>query len=256
MKVVIGIPARMGSSRFPGKPLAMILGMPMIEHVYHRCLLAKSVDEVFVATCDQEILDTVKAFGGKAYMTSADIERPGLRIAEACRQKQLADDDIVVVVQGDEPLVHPGMIDVAVKPMLDDPAIQLITLVAEANETEWRDTNEVKVVTDLKQDVLFMSRSPIPSNEWKRVGPRLKQVAIMPFRKTFLLKFPGMSPTPHEIAEQVELMRAVEHGVKVRAVNSPYQSISVDTEADRAEAEALMKRDKFYPQYAHVRGAK
>jgi 3-deoxy-manno-octulosonate cytidylyltransferase (CMP-KDO synthetase) len=250
MKVVIGIPARMGSSRLPGKPLVKILGMPMVEHVYRRCLLAKSVDQIFIATCDQEILDTVQAFGAKVYMTRKDIERPGLRVAEACRQQQLADDDIVVVVQGDEPLVHPGMIDLAVRPMLDDPAIQLITLVADANESEWRDPNEVKVVTDLMQDILYMSRSPLPSNEWKRVGPRLKQVAIMPFRKKFLLDFQAMSPTPLEIAEQIELLRAVEHGVKIRAVKSPYHSISVDTERDRQEAEAAMAHDEFYPQYA------
>ena len=256
MKVVIGIPARMGSSRLPGKPLVKILGMPMVEHVYRRCLLARSVDDVFIATCDQEILETAQAIGAKAYMTRKDIERPGLRVAEACRQMQLADDDIVVVVQGDEPLVHPGMIDLAVRPMLEDPAIQLITLVADANETEWRDPNEVKVVTDLKQDVLFMTRSPLPSNEWKRIGPRLKQVAIMPFRKKFLLEFQAMAPTPYEIAEQVELLRAVEHGVKVRAVKSPYQSISVDTEPDRAEAEAAMKSDEFYPQYAQTRGTR
>ena len=250
MKVVIGIPARMESSRFPGKPLAKILGMPMVEHVYRRSLLAKNVDDVFVATCNDEIVTAVQAAGGKAFMTRADIERPCLRVAEACKQMQLANDDIVVVVHGDEPLVHPGMIDLAVQPMLTDPAIQLITLVAEANEIEWRDPNEVKVVTDLKEDVLFMSRSPLPSNEWNRIGPRLKQVSIMPFRKRFLLEFQSMSPTPHEIAEQVELMRAVEHGVKIRAVKSPYHSMSVDTESDRQEAETAMAHDEFYPQYA------
>lgn len=252
MKVVIGIPARMGSSRLPGKPLAKILGMPMVEHVYRRCLLAQSVAEVFVATCDQEIFDTVQAIGAKAYMTRKDIERPGLRVAEACRQQQLADGDIVVVVQGDEPLVHPGMIDLAVRPMLEDSAIQLVTLVADANETEWRDPNEVKIVTDLKDDVLFMSRSPVPSNEWNRIGPRLKQVSIMPFRKKFLLEFQAMSPTPYEIAEQIELMRAVEHGVRIRAVKSPYHSISVDTERDRQEVEAVMGNDEFYTQYAPI----
>jgi 3-deoxy-manno-octulosonate cytidylyltransferase (CMP-KDO synthetase) len=250
MNVVIGIPARMGSSRFPGKPLARILGIPMVEHVYRRCLLAKNVSQVFIATCDQEILDAMQAIGATVYMTRKEIERPGLRVAEACRQQQLADDDIVVVVQGDEPLLHPGMIDLAVQPMLADPAIQLVTLVADANEAEWRDPNEVKVVTDLKQDVLFMSRSPVPSNEWKRVGPRLKQVAIMPFRKAFLLEFQAMSPTTYEIAEQVELLRAVEHGVKIRAVKSPYHSISVDTERDRQEAEAVMANDEFYLKYA------
>ncbi|MDO9372308.1 MAG: 3-deoxy-manno-octulosonate cytidylyltransferase [Gammaproteobacteria bacterium] len=250
MKVVIGIPARMGSSRLPGKPLAKILGMPMVEHVYRRCLLAKGIDEVFIATCDQEILDAVKSIGAQAFMTRKDIERPGLRVAEACRQQQLADDDIVVVVQGDEPLVHPGMIDLAVQPMLDDPAIQLLTLVADANETEWCDPNEVKVVIDIREDVLFMSRSPLPSNEWRHIGPRLKQVAIMPFRKKFLLEFQAMPPTPYELAEQIELLRAVEHGVKIRAVKSPYQSISVDTESDRQEVEAAMVSDEFYLQYA------
>lgn len=250
MKVVIGIPARMGSSRFPGKPLAKILGMPMVEHVYRRCLLAKSVNAVFVATCDTEIEDAMRSIGAPAYMTPRDIERPGLRVAEACRQQpDLADDDIVVVVQGDEPLVHPGMIDLAVKPLLEDRSIQLGTLVAPANDAEWRDPNEVKVVTDLKSDILFMSRSPLPSNEWKRIGTRLKQVAIMPFRKKFLLDFQGMSTTPHEIAEQVELLRAVEHGVKVRAISSPYKSVSVDTEDGRQEAEAAMAKDEIYLQY-------
>jgi len=252
MKVVIGIPARMGSSRLPGKPLAKILGMPMVEHVYRRCLLAKGIHEVFIATCDQEIIDAVRPIGAKTYMTQKDIERPGLRVAEACRQQQLADDDIVVVVQGDEPLVHPGMIDLAVQPMLEYPSIQVVTLVADANETEWRDPNEVKVVMDLKEDVLFMTRSPLPSNEWKRVGPRLKQVAIMPFRKKFLLEFQTMSPTPYENAEQIELLRAVEHGVKIRAVKSPYQSVSVDTESDRQEAEAAMMNDEFYLQYGQA----
>jgi len=249
MKVVIGIPARMGSTRFPGKPLVKILGMSMVEHVYRRCLLAKSVDEVFVATCDEEILNAVLSIGAKAFMTQKDIERPGLRVAEACQHLLLADDDIVVVVQGDEPLLHPEMIDLAVQPMLANPSIQIVTLVADANEAEWRDPNEVKVAIDLKQDVLFMSRSPIPSNEWGHAGPRLKQVAIMPFRKKFLLEFQAMTPTPYEIAEQIELMRAVEHGIKIRAVKSPYLSISVDTEHDRQEVEAAMTHDEFYPRY-------
>lgn len=252
MKVVIGIPARMGSSRFPGKPLAKILGMPMVEHAYRRSLLAESVDRVFIATCDDEIYDAAKSMGAEVYMTRKDIERPGLRVASACEQLDLADDDIVVVVQGDEPLVHPGMIDLAVKPLLAEPALQLGTLVAEASEAEWRDPNEVKVVTDLRDNVLFMSRSPLPSNEWGRIGPRLKQVAVMPFRKKFLLGFQSMASTPHELAEQVELMRAVEHGIQVRAVKSPYRNISVDTEPDRKEAEAAMAKDEFFPRYSNA----
>lgn len=249
MKIIVGIPARMGSSRFPGKPLAKICGKPMIEHVFKRCQFAKHVDDIFVATCDDEIMNVVKGFGGKAFMTPKTIERPGLRVAEACKQQSFADDDIIVVVQGDEPLVHPGMIDIAVEPLIKDKNIQLLTLVAQANEAEWLDQNEVKVVVDEIEDILFMSRSPIPSNTRNRIGPRLKQVAIMPFRKKFLLDFQTMTPTPLEVAESVELLRAVEHRVKVRTAKSPYASISVDTEKDRLEAEALMKNDEFYLKY-------
>lgn len=249
-KVVVGIPARMGASRFPGKPLKKILGMPMVEHVYKRCRLAKNIDDLFVAACDDEIRDVVKGFGGSVYMTHPDIARPGLRVAEACKQMNLADDDIVVVVQGDEPLVHPGMIDLAVEPLLKDANVQLLTLVAEANEREWLDTNEVKVVTDLNHDILYMTRSPVPSNTRNLIGPRLKQVAIMPFRKKFLLDFQNMAEAPLEIAESVELLRALEHGVKVRTALSRYNTVSVDTEADLKEAEEVMKNDEIYKMYA------
>jgi 3-deoxy-manno-octulosonate cytidylyltransferase (CMP-KDO synthetase) len=249
MKVIVGIPARMAASRFPGKPMAKIMGMPMIEHVYKRCQLVKNVDEIFVATCDQEIYDCVVGFGGKAVMTHPSIPRPGLRVAEACKKMKYKDNDIIVVVQGDEPLVHPNMVDLAVKPLLKDKKIQLGTLVAPANEAEWMDTNEVKVVRDLNKDILFMTRSSIPSNTRGDIGPRLKQVAIMPFRKKFLLDFQKMSMTPHEIAESVELLRAVEHGIKVKAIDSPYLSVSVDTEPDRLEAEKLMKNDPFFKKY-------
>jgi 3-deoxy-manno-octulosonate cytidylyltransferase (CMP-KDO synthetase) len=249
MRVIVGIPARMGSSRFPGKPLAKILGIPMVEHVYKRCQLSESIDDLFVATCDAEIRDAVIGFGGKVFMTDKEIQRPGLRVAEACRQQNLADDDIVVVVQGDEPLIHPEMINLAVAPLIKDSNVQLLTLVAEANETEWVDSNEVKVVTDLRGDILYMTRVPIPSNTRNRIGPRLKQVAVMPFRKKFLLEFQDMTPTPLEIAESIELLRAVEHGVKVRTALSHYTSVSVDTERDRQEAEAIMAKDEFFVRY-------
>ena len=162
MKVIVGIPARMGSSRFPGKPLANILGIPMLEHVYKRCQLAKNIDDLFVAACDEEIRQTVAGFGGKIYMTPKEISRPGLRVAEACKQMSLDDDDIVVVVQGDEPLVHPGMIDLAVEPLLSDSRVQVGTLVADANEKEWLDTNEVKVVTDEQSDIKAGGNNAVP----------------------------------------------------------------------------------------------
>jgi 3-deoxy-manno-octulosonate cytidylyltransferase (CMP-KDO synthetase) len=250
MKVVIGIPARMGASRFPGKPLCEILGMSMIEHVYRRCLLAKNVDHIFIAACDDIVKDVVEQFGGQALMTHPDITRPGLRVAEACKQIDLEDDDIVVVVQGDEPLVHPDMIDLAIEPLLKDSRIQVATLVALATEAEWLDPNEVKVLVDNNNDILFMTRSPVPSNTRNDIGPRLKQVAIMPFRKKFLVEFDAMKMMPYEAVESIELLRAVEHGVKVRAIHSKFQSISVDTEPDRQEAESAMRKDLFYPHYS------
>lgn len=252
MKIHIGIPARMGSSRFPGKPLADILGKPMVEHVYRRSLLAKSVDSVFIATCDEEIRSVVTLFGGNVVMTDKNIMRPGLRVASACEQLDMDDDDIVVVVQGDEPLLHPDMIDIAVEPLIADPNIQLLTMIAKANEVEWNDRNEVKVTIDINKDVLMMSRAPIPSNFWSIVGPRYKQVAIMPFRKKFLIDFQGMAPTSLELAEQVELMRAVESNVRVKTALSEFNTVSVDTEPDRVEAEKTMLTDPIYNIYKNL----
>ena len=249
MKVFVGIPARMGASRFPGKPLCKILGMSMIEHVHKRASLAQNVDGVFFAVCDQVVKDEVENFGGTAYMTPVDIERPALRVAYACDSLPIDDDDIVVVVQGDEPLVNPGMISLAIAPLIKDRNILLGTLVAYASPEEWVDENEVKVVVDTKDDILFMTRSPVPSKTRNEIGPRLKQVAIMPFRKSFLQKFQHMSMTPYEYVESIELLRAVEHGYKVRAIYSDYQSISVDTESDRQEVEAAMINDVLYRAY-------
>jgi 3-deoxy-manno-octulosonate cytidylyltransferase (CMP-KDO synthetase) len=249
MKIIIGIPARMGASRLPGKPLANILGKPMIEHVFRRSMLAKSVDSVFIAACDEEVKSVVNGFGGKVIMTDRDIMRPGLRVASACEQLDLDDNDIIVVVQGDEPLLHPDMIDIAVQPLIDDPNIKLLTMIAEANEAEWNDRNEVKVTIDINKDILMMSRAPIPSNFWNIEGPRYKQVAIMPFRKKFLIDFQSMPPTSLELAEQVELMRAVECGVKVKTALSIFDTVSVDTEPDRQEAERAMLLDPIYSLY-------
>ena len=249
MSVVVGIPARMGASRFPGKPLAPILGMPMIQHVYERCRLCDGVDQLFVATCDDEIAEAVEGFGGDYVMTDQAIPRPGLRVAEACKTLGLAADDIVVVVQGDEPLVHPEMVSAAVAAMSDDPNLQLGTLVDDATEEEWLDPDEVKVVANINDEILYMTRSPVPSNTRGRYHRRLKQVAIMPFRSGFLEEFQRWEETPLELDESVELLRALDHGVTVKAIPSPAPSVSVDTPAGLAEAEDAMSNDPIYPRY-------
>ena len=251
MRVVVGIPARMGSSRFPGKPLCDIAGKTMIEHCYIRCALSKYTTSLFVATCDDGIKDEVESFGGEVIMTDPNIQRPGLRVAEAAESLGLDDDDIVVVVQGDEPMVHPDMIDLAIQPLLDDESIFVSNLVKELNVDEWRDPGEIKVVCDLNMNAMYFSRAPIPSiDHQEKPAKGWKQVCIMPFRWHFMKKFNHqLKPTPLELQESIEMIRAIQHGYKVRMVPSPYISKSVDTEADRVLVEKLMLQDSLFNQY-------
>ena len=251
MKIVIGIPVRMGSTRFPGKPLCDILGKTMIEHCYKRCSLSKYTTSLFVAACDEEIKQTVEGFGGNVIMTDPNIQRPGLRVASAAETLNLDDNDIVVVVQGDEPLVHPDMIDLAIQPLLDEKDVFVSNLTAELSEEEWKDSGEIKVVCDLKMNAMYMSRAPMPSiDHEERRTIWYKQVCIMPFRWHFMKKFNHeLEPTPLELQESIEMNRAIQHGYKVRMVPSPYISKSVDTNDDRIKVEQLMQNDSVYKQY-------
>ena len=251
MKIVIGIPVRMGSTRFPGKPLCDILGKTMIEHCYKRCSLSKYTTSLFVAACDEEIKQTVEGFGGNVIMTDPNIQRPGLRVASAAETLNLDDDDIVVVVQGDEPLVHPDMIDLAIQPLLDEKDVYVSNLTAELSEEEWKDSGEIKVVCDLKMNAMYMSRAPMPSiDHEERRTIWYKQVCIMPFRWHFMKKFNHeLEPTPLELQESIEMNRAIQHGYKVRMVHSPYISKSVDTNDDRIKVEQLMQNDSVFKQY-------
>ena len=251
MKVVVGIPARLGSSRLPGKPLAEIAGMPMIEHVYKRCSLSKYGANTFIATCDEEIKDVVEEFGGEVIMTDLDISRPGLRVADAAKTLDLDDNDIVVVVQGDEPFVHPEMIDLAIEPLLNEEGIFVSNMVSNIQtEEEWVDSNNVKVVTDLDRNAIYMSRCPIPSTDHEELrGERLLQVCILPFFWHFMKKFNELAPTPLEKAESIEMIRAIQHGYKVRMVETPYFSMGVDTPDDLLVAQEKMLVDAVWPLY-------
>ncbi|MCC6403224.1 MAG: 3-deoxy-manno-octulosonate cytidylyltransferase, partial [Fimbriimonadaceae bacterium] len=231
-KIVAIIPARMESSRFPGKPLCRICGHTMIEHVLKRVQLAQSLDEVVVATCNEEIVREVERVGGRAIMTSNQHVRCTDRIEEAADK---VGGDIVVNVQGDEPFVTPEMIDAAVKPMIEDPSLVCANLMARITDREaLEDPNEVKVVFDQKMNALYMSREPIPS--LKKGGAfdhAWKQVCVIPFTMDFLHTFSRLTPTPLEIRESVDMMRAIEHGYTVRMVPCEVRGISVDTEGDR-----------------------
>ena len=249
MTIVAVIPARMGSSRFPGKPLAPILGSPMIEHVYHRTAQCKKLESVYVATCDEEIRQAVERFGGQVIMTSASHERASDRVAEAAQGLAA---DIVVMVQGDEPMVIPEMIDSAVAPMLDDPNIRCVNLAKPIDsEEEYRDPNTIKVVMDRNGDALYFSREPVPTLrilDFSKI-PVFKQVCIIPFRRDALLEFARLEPTPLEQAESVDMLRFLEHGYRVRLVPTDVTSHAVDTPADLALVESVMAQDPRVDQY-------
>lgn len=252
--IVAIIPARMASSRFPGKPMAKIHNIPMIGHVYFRIKMCSLLSETYVATCDQEIYDYVTSVGGKAVMTADTHERCSDRTAEAMLkiESETGDKvDIVVMVQGDEPMVTPKMIEQAVTPMLNDSLIQVLNLMARINTLEeFEDPNEVKVVTDLNNNAVYFSREPIPSRK-KGVEdvPMLKQVCIIPFRRDYLLKFNEMPETPLERIESVDIMRVIEHGDKVRMVFCDEQTLSVDTQEDLNRVVYMMNHDSLIKQY-------
>jgi len=254
MNIVAIIPARMASSRFPGKPMARIHGMPMIGHVYFRTRLCKLLTETYIATCDPEIYDYIESVGGKAIITADTHERCTDRTSEAMLKIEAdigGKVDIVVMVQGDEPMVTPEMIEQSITPMLKDSSINVVNLMALIKSpAEFEDPNEVKVVVGVNGTALYFSREPIPSRK-KGVPdvPMLKQVCIIPFRRDYLLKFNSMPPTPLEKIESVDMMRIIEHGEHVHMVMTDAESLSVDNQADLEKVEQLMAGDKLRNLY-------
>ena len=254
MNIISIIPARMGSSRFPDKPMKYILDIPMIGHVYKRVKMSKVLSEVYVATCDKEIFDYIVSIGGKAVMTSDSHERCADRCAEAMLKVEEQTGKkchIMVLVQGDEPLTFPQMIDEAVEPMLKDENINITNLVADMDtEEEFNNPNEVKVVMDSKNNALYFSREPIPSKKKTKMKiPMKKQVCIIPFRRDFLLEYNEMKPTPLEEIESVDMMRILENGGKVKMCDTKYLTKAVDTEKDLDLVCKMMKEDKLYEIY-------
>lgn len=254
MNIIGVIPARMGSSRFPGKPLAKICGKSMIEHVYKRTKMAKSLIEVYVATCDEEIKKEVEAFGGIAVMTKDTHERASDRVAEAMLKIENETGkkvDVLVMIQGDEPLTFPEMIDEALGPIKNSNDIKVVNLLGILNTKEEQDDrNEIKVVVDNNFNALYFSREPIPTRcKIDKHFQMYKQVCIIPFRRDYLLKFNSLPQTPLEIKESVDMMRILEHGDKVKMVLTKYETYSVDNEADLKRVEEIMKKDKLYSEY-------
>ena len=245
MRSIAIIPARMGSSRFPGKPLALIGGVPMIGHVYSRARRNPRLDGVYIATCDEEIRRYALEIGAECIMTSSRHERASDRTAEAAgliERRSGAGFDVVVMIQGDEPMIHPGMIDEAMAPLVGDPSVQVVNLMAPLDEVEARNPNAIKVVCDRNGDALYFSRQPIPSGRGPAARP-FKQVCIIPFRRAFLDTFTALEPTPLERAESVDMLRALEHGYRVRMASTAYTTRSVDTPGDLVAVTVLMAAD-------------
>jgi 3-deoxy-manno-octulosonate cytidylyltransferase (CMP-KDO synthetase) len=242
-KVIAVIPARWASSRFPGKPLALIKGKPMIQRVFEQTRKAESVSEVIVATDDTRILEAVNAFGGTAIMTSSSHESGTDRIAEVVRDKEC---EIVVNVQGDEPLIPPENIDRIVRPLLEGALESTVTLrILIKNYKELMDRNITKVVVDSSNSALYFSKAPIPWNrdEWgddltsySSLDPLksfwYKHIGLYAYRKKFLMAFGDLPKSSLEQIEKLEQLRILENGFKIKVVETELDSIGVDCAAD------------------------
>jgi len=246
MNVIAIIPARYGSTRLDGRPLLDIAGKPMVQWVYERAKKAKLIRDVLVATDDKRVMSAVERFGGKAVMTSSSHRSGTDRIAEAAGSLNA---DVIVNVQGDEPLIEPEMIDEAIKPLLAESSLLISTLKTKiANEEELKDPNVVKVVTDREGFALYFSRYPIPYERERsqksevrsqKKNIHYKHIGLYIYRRDFLLQFAKMKPTPLEDAEKLEQLRVLENGYKIKVVETKYNSIGVDTKEDLEKVRKL-----------------
>jgi len=237
--VIAIIPARYQSTRLPGKALADIGGHPMIEHVYRRASSASSVSSVLVATDDERILEAVRGFGGVACMTSADHQSGTDRLAEVAAELGA---DIIVNVQGDEPLIEPAMIDEAIEPLLADPLVVMSTLRRRIdNESELKNPNVTKVVVDREGYALYFSRAPIPFTRNGNAAARAwRHVGLYVYRRDCLLQLAALPQSELERSEALEQLRALEHGIRILAVETQHDSIGVDTAEDLERVRRLM----------------
>ncbi len=248
IRVIAVIPARWASARFPGKPLASLCGRPMIEYVYKRASRSALVDSVYVATDDERIADAVRGFGGRVKMTRDDHASGTDRVAEVAAGE---DADVIVNIQGDEPLIHPDDIDAGVKPLIDEGGLGMSTLAVALDSPEgFLDPNVVKVTRSANGNALYFSRAPIPysrdvlsgegrvyekiAEKWEEISPKpLKHIGFYAYRKESLLRFAGLRPSPLEKWERLEQLRALEDGMAIRVVEIDRDAIGVDLPEDR-----------------------
>jgi 3-deoxy-manno-octulosonate cytidylyltransferase (CMP-KDO synthetase) len=235
MRIVGIIPARYASSRFPGKPLASIAGKPMIQRVYERAQRSSRLQRLLVATDDERILEAVRAFDGEALLTGSHHPSGTDRLAEACRLLGFHDEDLVVNIQGDEPLLQPVMVDVLVDALIQSPDCPMATLACDSSDaTAFVNPNVVKVVVDARWRALYFSRALIPHRRDGADEPQvfLRHLGFYAYRQAFLQKFTHYPPGKLERLEQLEQLRALEHGHPIQVALSPLETRGVDTPED------------------------
>ena len=245
MKTIAIIPARMGSSRFPGKPLKKILGKPMIKHVYERVSKNKIISDVYIATCDREIYQYVKSFGGNVVMTKKSHQRATDRTAEALLKIEKIKKikfAVIVMVQGDEPMIHPNMVSESASPIIKYKKINVVNLCGKIKDKkEFNDKNCIKTVCANNNKALYFSRQAIPWLGGKKLYLR-KQVCVISFRRDFLLKYIKMKPTILEKIESIDMLRILENGFDVYMAKTNHSTFAVDTIKDLKKVEKLLKK--------------
>lgn len=231
MKVLCVIPARYASTRLPGKPLKLIAGKPMIQHVYEQAKKAAKPAEVLVAVDDRRVYDAVRAFGGKAVITREDHPNGTSRLAEVA--EQCPDVDVIINVQGDEPMIPPEIIDRLAEAFEAEPDLKMATMKVRMDESEYDDPSAVKVVTDKNGYALYFSRSlmPYPRNKTEKFQV-YKHVGIYAYTRDFVLEYAAMAPTPLEQVESLEQLRVLENGYRIKVLESDFKGVGVDTQAD------------------------
>lgn len=248
MNIVGIIPARFASSRLMGKPLAMIGDKPMIQHTYESAKKSKLLNRVIIAVDDEKVYETVKAFGGDVLMTPKDIPTGSDRLAYVV--ENMTEVEIIVNIQGDEPFIPGMMIDQAIEPLLFDKNVEVSTLAKKIESVEELKNNSIpKVVFDYHNYALYFSRSPIPfvrecekKKDWLRRASIYKHIGLYVYRRDALMRFTSLMPTDLEIAEKLEQLRMLEHGFKIKIVDSDFESLSVDTPEDLEIARKFYKK--------------
>ena len=247
LRIVVGIPARYHSTRFPGKPLALLAGRPLVEHVYRRALSVPGVELVVVATDDPRIVAAVEAFGGEARLTRAEHRSGTERLAEVF---ETVDCDLVVNLQGDEPLLDPRAITQALGPFASDATLQVSTLKSRIRDPEaLLSPHIVKVVTDAAGFAVTFSRQPVPPVDREseidlEKAAYFKHIGLYVYRRAFLLRYAQLPSTPAERRENLEQLRILDNGIPLKVVETEHDSLGVDTPDDLARAEAVLAKGK------------